>query len=162
MGITRICPIARILAACGVMACGAAPLGNDGAQGGGSKGGDFSDPAIEDRCHESAELSVFAAERHCECLVAAGEHPDQATCVAERSPAATDVDCVCSTYASYPESSAFIDCFIPIQQAAVDCAAEALCNTAKLDACNAKFADYTQCPLPTEAADEVSEQCELP
>jgi hypothetical protein len=152
MGITRFWVVAIALAG-----CGAGALKDGGAQGG-SNGGEFSDPAIQDRCHESAELSVLAAERHCECLVAAGEHPDQATCVAERAISQSDIDCMCSTYARYPESNTFIDCFLPVQQAYADCIDDALCQQAELDACAEKYG-YPQCEPPADAADEVAAMC---
>jgi hypothetical protein len=156
MGLTSIRPVTLILTVCGATSCGAAAL-SDGSKG----GGDFIDSAIEDRCHESVELSVFAAERHCECLVAAGEHPDQATCVAERAIAETDIECVCSTYARYPESNAFIDCFLPLQQAHADCLVDAKCEQAKLDACAEAYA-RPQCQPPADAADEVASTCISP
>ena len=150
-----MCPIALLL-----VACGAGPLGDGGAQGG-SKGGEFSDPEIEDRCRESIELSVSATEQRCECLVAAGDYPDQATCLAERAAPATDLDCLCSTYARYPASSDFIDCFLPRQQAYADCLADAMCEQTRLDACAAMDGE-PRCVPPAEAADEVAAMCTPP
>ena len=156
MGITRFWPVALALAA-----CGAGPLGD---AGGGEKGianDGAADPLIETRCHDSAELSRQIAETHCECLVAAGELADQAECVADRSPRDEAVDCLCSVYARYPESDAFIDCFVPRQQAHADCVADALCDQAKLDACD-KMVGSLPCQPPQDAADDVAASCELP
>ena len=154
MRLTILWVVASLLAA-----CGAGPLDDGGAKGGAANdGGAVPDPAIEQRCRDSTEVSVDAAESRCECLVAAGEHPDQASCVAERAIAPADVDCMCSTYARYPESNAFIDCFLPMQHSYADCIVDALCDQAKLDACAEKYGD-PKCQPPADAADEVSAMC---
>ncbi len=158
MGITRIWPIAVV--AC-VLACGADAGGalKDASAGGDPNQGGGGDPELEQRCRGSIELLREAAEARCECLVASGERPDQASCVAEFVALESDVDCVCSIYAAYPATDAFLDCFVAFQQAHIDCMVDALCDDEQLSACEEGFAGRTACPLPQEAADEVSSMC---
>ncbi len=159
MSITKIWPV---VVALGLAGCGAAAGDGAGEKGlgGGSAGNGEGDPEIEMRCQYSAELAVMAADGRCACLVEAGEFVDQETCRAEISSPQEAFDCVCPIYAMYPESNAFIDCLVPLQEAAVACAADALCDERKLEACTEAYQKYVDCPLPEAAVEAAAMQCD--
>lgn len=101
----------------------------------GSTGDAPGDPAIEERCHDMIDFGVKANEGVCVCSVAAGEYPDLEACLADYLLPEPYVDCLCSVYAKYPESNAFFDCVIPVNEAYASCVASAACDQAMLDAC---------------------------
>ena len=154
MSITKVWLVAGAL---GLAGCGAAA-----GDGGGGKGlGDDPsiDPEIETRCQYSAELATMAADRRCACLVEAGGFVDQQACRAEISSPQEAFDCVCPIYAMDPESNAFIDCLVPLQEAAVECAAAAMCDPAQQNACNEAYEAYLDCPRPEAAIEAAAMQC---
>lgn len=101
----------------------------------GSTGEAPGDPAIDKRCHDMIDFGVKANEGVCVCNVAAGEYPDQESCLADYILPESYVDCFCSIYAKYPESNAFFDCIIPVNEDYASCVASAACDQAMLDAC---------------------------
>lgn len=107
----------------------------DPSSGSSSTGSTPSDPAIEMQCYELFELGVMAGQQRCECLVAAGEYPDQASCLAAIVAKPSYVDCVCSVYAKYPESKADLDCNMMVLQNYNKCLATAGCDQVALDEC---------------------------
>lgn len=119
------------------------------------------DPAIEMQCQDLSAAGQLDAL--CACYVQAGDYPDQDTCVAELAPPSGFVDCICSIYAMYPESSAYFDCITPVNQGYYTCVAAAACDQAALDACAAAAeADSAsaQCGMPPMAAlDAAVRQC---
>jgi len=155
MSITKVWVISVAL---GLVGCGAAA--GDGGGGKGSAGDPSIDPEIEMRCQYSAELATMAADRRCACLVEAGEFVDQQACRAEISSPQEAFDCVCPIYAMEPESNAFIGCLVPLQEASVECAAAAMCDETKLEACAEAYAKQVDCPRPEAAVEAAAMQCD--
>lgn len=135
----------------------------DGAGSGTTGTGEMpGDPAIEMQCHDNA--SAGQIEGLCECFVAAGDYPDQQSCLTALTPPAAFIDCLCSIYAKYPESSAYFDCTAPVNAAWLACVASAACDQEKLDACG-EAADMAsiECGQPPQGAlDEAAMKCRLP
>ena len=119
------------------------------------------DPAIELRCQSWIEVGTSWHDDICVCFVAAGDYRDQETCVAAIGASERYFDCLCSIYAKYPESNAFLDCVIPAQEQYGSCVTSAGCDQAKLDGC-ALVEGCMQ--APPAVVDEVAVKCaaELP
>lgn len=107
----------------------------DPSSGSSSTGSTPGDPAIEMQCYELFELGVMAGQKRCECYVAAGDYPDQASCLEVNVAKPSYVDCVCSVYAKYPESKADLDCNMMVLQNYNQCLAAAGCDQVALDEC---------------------------
>ena len=107
----------------------------DPSSGSSSTGSTPGDPAIEMQCYELFKLGVMAGKQRCECLVAAGDFPDQASCLEVNAAMPSYIDCACSVYAKYPESKADLDCNILVLENYNKCLAAAGCEQVALDEC---------------------------
>lgn len=125
-------------------------------------GGEPVDPAIYEQCTaESAEMAKLY-EAECKCLVAGGNFPDQAACLAEIGQTAEEAECTCKVYGQHPESKAIFDCTGAATKQFADCYAATTCDD--MDAQSACFDAYfgavLDCPEPTPAINnQISIEC---
>lgn len=107
----------------------------DPSSGSSSTGSMPGDPAIEMQCYELFKLGVMAGQKRCLCLVAAGDFPDQASCLEANAAKPSYIDCACSVYAKYPESVADLDCNMMVLENYNTCLEAAECDQVALDEC---------------------------
>lgn len=116
--------------------------------------------AIEMRCRESSTPDDGYLDAFCTCYVEMGVFADKASCLAAAKITDEELDCVCTAYAKYPESTAYLDCVEPVQDKYQACVFAAGCDAVKLEACSDPFIDALEaCELPPDALVDDLEKC---
>ena len=83
--------------------------------------------------------------------MAAGDYPDQASCVAEYAVPDEYTECICSLYDKYQEAKAGYDCGRSAGERYQACVKAAACDEVKLGEClDGLIADSQACPKPPE------------
>jgi hypothetical protein len=114
--------------------------------------GDPVDPVYE-QCKANNADNNAVYDAICQCLVASGDFPDQASCLAEFGNGPEIDECTCMVYGKNPESKATLDCNSGPLGTFADCMATAGCEQDAQDACfSAYYDDAVQvCPDPPPA-----------
>ena len=120
------------------------------------------DPAIYEQCKAYEADAAMVADAQCKCLVASGNFPDQAACLAEVGTEPAEADCTCMVYGKHPETKASLNCVAGPQKTFADCLAKAACDDPDAQgACfDAVYEAVLDCPETSDAFDlDVAIEC---